>query len=103
MTIQMIEIKIGGNSIIEPNELPKLINKIAQLFSAQGNEPIIISGRLPVWAYAALTHWFHPRPWVATFEPRENKGVVVASHKADIKVGELVNLDTVKKTIVTYP
>jgi len=34
MTIQMIEIKIGGNSIIEPNELPKLINKIAQLFSA---------------------------------------------------------------------
>ena len=56
-----------------------------------GTEGIILSGRLPVWAFAALTHLFHPRPWVATFDPRLGGGVVIASHVSDVSVGQVVS------------
>jgi CRISPR-associated Csx3 family protein len=99
----MLEIKIGGNSIIYPQDLSKLLNKIAKILPAEGNEPIIINGRLPVWVFSALTYWFYHRPWIATYEPREIKGVVVGSRIADVSIGDLIEIKEIKKIYVEYP
>jgi CRISPR-associated protein Csx3 len=96
----IIEIVLTGNGVIVPSQLPQLISKVPQ---AGGIEPIILSGRLPVWVYAALIHHFHPRPWVATFEPRLGKGVVVATHVADVNIGDVVELEGHGKVVVTFP
>lgn len=93
----MVEIIISGNGIMMPSQLPQLLSRLPE---AGGTEGIIISGRLPVWAYAAVTHYFHPRPFVATFEPRMGQGVVVSSHVPDLNVGDLVPLPE-KKVVIT--
>jgi len=76
--------------LLQPEQLPDLI---AAMPSAGGTEGIILSGRLPVWAFATLVHHFHPRPWVATYEPRLGLGVVVASHTPAVVVGQTVPTD----------
>lgn len=76
--------------LIQPDQLPALV---AAMPDAGGTDGVIISGRLPVWAFAALTHYFHPRPWVATLDPRLGGGVVVASHTATVSVGQVVPID----------
>jgi CRISPR-associated protein Csx3 len=92
----LVEVIIGGNGIISPNQLPEILKKLPE---AGGTEGVIISGRLPVWAYAAICHHFHPRPWVATFEPRLGKGVVVQSHVEGLGVGDLVDIPSEKVVI----
>jgi len=77
---------------------------VGQVVPGGGTEPVILSGRLPVWAFAALAHLFHPRPWVATFEPRLRKGVVVASHAPGVSVGDLVEIDEpVDRVVIRFP
>ncbi len=51
---------------------------------------VVLSGRGPIWLYGYLIHHYHPTPWVATFDPRLNAGVVVESHVTDIRPGDLV-------------
>jgi CRISPR-associated protein Csx3 len=92
----LVEIIIGGNGIISPNQLPEILKKLPE---SGGTEGVIISGRLPVWAYAAICHHFHPRPWVATFEPRMGKGIVVQSHIEGLSVGDTVEVPE-KKVVV---
>ena len=60
---------------------------------------MVISGRGPVWLFAALAHEYHPRPFVATFDPRLG-GVVVESHTPNHKVGEVVAVDKAEKVEV---
>jgi CRISPR-associated protein Csx3 len=80
-----------SRGLIEPRELPALLRAVEAHVPAGGTEGIVISGRLPVWAFAALTHYFHPRPWVATFGPRLGGGVVVATHDPNgPSVGDVV-------------
>ena len=81
-----------GQGIITPDQLPELVRTVGAKVPAAGTEGVILSGRLPVWAFAALAHLFHPRPWVATFDPRLGGGVVVESHVPDVHVGEVVPL-----------
>jgi CRISPR-associated Csx3 family protein len=77
--------------LIEPRELPDLLRAVEAHVPAGGTDGVVLSGRLPVWAFAALTHYFHPRPWVATFDPRLGGGVVVMSHDpAGPAVGDVV-------------
>jgi CRISPR-associated Csx3 family protein len=77
--------------LIEPRELPDLLRAVEARVPAGGVEPVVVSGRLPVWAFAALVHFFHPRPWVATFDPRLGGGVVVATHDPNgPSVGDVV-------------
>jgi hypothetical protein len=40
--------------LIETNELPQLLEAVANELPAGGEEGVIISGRLPVWAFSAL-------------------------------------------------
>jgi len=85
--------------IITPEELRKVLNAVAEAVPAGGTEGIIISGRLPVWVYGALVHYFHPRPWVATFDPRLGGGVVVMTHVSEVAVGDVVPVGDDSETV----
>jgi CRISPR-associated protein Csx3 len=90
--------------LIETAELPQLLEAVANNLPAGGEEGIIISGRLPVWAFSTLIHYFHPRPWVATFDPRLGGGVVVATHTRDVSVGEIIPVTPdLPKVTVEFP
>jgi len=88
-----------STGIITPEELRKVLDAVAEAIPAGGTEGIIISGRLPVWAYGALVHYFHPRPWVATFDPRLGGGVVVVTHTSEIAVGDVVPVGDDSETV----
>ena len=75
-----------------PDQLPELVQAVESQVPAGGTEGVILSGRMPVWAFAALAHLYHPRPWVATFDPRLGGGVVVETHVPDVHVGQVVPL-----------
>lgn len=82
-----------SSGVITPEELTKVVEAVEKVAPAGGTEGIILSGRLPVWAYGALVHYFHPRPWVATFDPRLGGGVVVMTHTNEVAVGDVVPVD----------
>jgi CRISPR-associated protein Csx3 len=92
-----------SRGLIEPRELPALLRAVEARVPAGGVEPVVVSGRLPVWAFAALVHLFHPRPWVATFDPRFGGGVVVMSHDpAGPSVGDVVPTDGATTVTVEF-
>jgi CRISPR-associated protein Csx3 len=74
----LLEIQLREN--LSPAQLPELLRAAEASVPAGGAGPVILSGRLPVWAFSALTHHYHPRPWVGTFDPRLGGAVVVARH-----------------------
>jgi len=88
-----------STGIITPEELRKVLDAVAEAVPAGGTDGIIISGRLPVWAYGALVHYFHPRPWVATFDPRLGGGVVVTTHVSEVAVGDVVPVGDDSETV----
>ena len=45
-----------------------------------GTKGVVISGRGPVWLYAALAHHYHVTAWVGTFDPRLGGAVVTSRH-----------------------
>jgi CRISPR-associated Csx3 family protein len=96
---------ILSRGLIEPRELPALLRAVEAHVPAGGTEGVVLSGRLPVWAFAALVHFFHPRPWVATFDPRLEGGVVVMSHDpSGPAVGDVVPTDgATTVTVEFYP
>jgi CRISPR-associated protein Csx3 len=98
----MLEMVLS-RGLIEPRELTSLLRAVESHVPAGGTEGVVISGRLPVWAFAALTHYFHPRPWVATFDPRLGGGVVVMSHDpAGPSVGVVVPTDGATTVTVEF-
>lgn len=98
----LLEVSIGGSGIMKPEQLRELVKEVSKVLPPEiyGDSVVIVSGRLPVWAFATITHQLHPFRAVATFEPRLGKGVVVATHDPEIRLGELVDVgDAEKKTI----
>ena len=89
-----------ANGIINPEDIQKLISEMP--VADGGTEGVILSGRMPVWAFAALTHHFHPRPFVATFDPRLTGGVVVASHTEDLNVGDVIDIADAERIDFTF-
>ena len=89
-----------ANGIINPEDIQKLISEMP--VADGGTEGVILSGRMPVWAFAALTHHFHPRPFVATFDPRLAGGVVVASHTEDLNVGDVIDIADAERIDFTF-
>ena len=85
-----VDIDLEGE-ILSPKDLPAFLERVrlevGNRFYGKG---IVLSGRLPIWAYVALAHEFHPAQWVATFDPRLNGAVVAASHVRTRRVGEVI-------------
>ena len=86
--------------VLYPEEVTKLIDQMP--VEAGGTEGVILSGRMPVWAFSALVHHFHPRPFVATFDPRLAGGVVVASHMEGVNVGDVVDVTDADRVEVKF-
>ena len=81
-----------SHDAMEVAELPDFLRHVEATVPAAGIEGVVISGRMPIWAFAALTCLYHSRPWVATLEPRVDGGVVVASHDRIVAVGDIVHV-----------
>lgn len=54
------------------------------------NKGIVLSGRAPIWVYAALVHYFHPAAWVAIYDPRVRGAVVAMTHVKNVSPGDLI-------------
>lgn len=89
-----------SSGVINHEELKKMIENLP--VNAGGTEGIILSGRMPVWAFAALTHHFHPRPYIATFDPRIGGGVVVASHVDNLNIGDVIDIEDADRIDFTF-
>ncbi|RLI80444.1 CRISPR-associated protein Csx3, partial [Archaeoglobales archaeon] len=80
---------LANGGIIKPAELEELVNAV-NIPITKADRGVVISGRLPVWAFSALVHKFHPFKWLGTWDPRLQGAVVVASHDPTVKIGEVV-------------
>lgn len=59
-------------------------------------QPIVLDGRLPRWAMAALTRALAPgRDWLAIRDLHDGGAVVVESHVASVPVGKRIRLDNI--------
>jgi CRISPR-associated Csx3 family protein len=101
----LVEVKIikdGG--ILSPADLPALNGKVETILSQKGWDCLVIlSGRLPVWAYASLCHSCHPAKGVATYEPRSNAGIVVSRHAEEVpSIGTCVPVEDAEKVEVIF-
>jgi len=80
MTITIIEVNLSSG-VITPEELQRLGELFAQaLARADAVAEVIISGRMPVWAFAHLVlvaREAREGLTIATFDPRLNAGVIV--------------------------
>ena len=55
------------------------------------SEILVISGRAPIWLYAFLVHEVvHLWKVVAVYDPKLNGAVIIASHKPEYFVGDIV-------------
>lgn len=70
----LLEFEIPGG-VCEPSDLATLTPP-----EVPGTGGVVISGRGPVWLYAALAHHYHTTQWVATFDPRMGGAVVTSRH-----------------------
>jgi CRISPR-associated protein Csx3 len=92
LTVLEIVLKEG---LLRPEDLPGLLKAVEEAVPGEALQGLVVlSGRLPVWAYGALVHELHPAAGVATFDPRLGGAVVVARHRPDLpEVGSVVSLD----------
>lgn len=85
---QLIQFRLT-EEILVPDSL-KEINPpdfLQQNFAYKG---VVLSGRGPIWLYGFLVHHYHPTKWVATYDPRLQGAVVVASHDLEMEVGTII-------------
>jgi CRISPR-associated protein Csx3 len=93
-------IKEGVRMVVIEFEIPGGVLDVARLGDAIAAAPAIpgtkivgISGRGPVWLYAALTHHYHYARAVATYEPRLGKFIVVVTHTPELRVGDVIDFE----------
>jgi len=86
--LTLVEFNIEGG-VLDVSELEEAIRTAPAVNWTKG---VCISGRGPVWLYAALTHKYHPAPFIATYEPRMNSCIVVASHTPKYRIGDVIPL-----------
>lgn len=83
----LLEFNIDGG-VCEPSDLASLNPP-----EVPGTGGVIISGRGPVWLYAALAHHYHVTAWVGTFDPRLGGAVVTSRHSPSAPpVGSVVEI-----------
>jgi len=89
--MKAVEIRITRNGgIIKPEELPELLEAVGKVILPAEGEAVVIGGRMPIWAYGALVHYYHPSRAVALFDPRLGGAVVVESHVEEYRVGQVI-------------
>ena len=99
----IIEVLLSAG-VITPADLPKLVRQVSETVPpvSVATQVVCISGRLPVWCFAALAHLYHPAKAVGTFDPRLSGGVVVASHDPAYNIGDVIPEEGCKKVTITF-
>ena len=88
-----VVLNIEINRVLEPKDIQEIVRRAEFALPASAPSLVIaLSGRLPVWAFGALIHHYHPALAVAVYDPRLGGGVVVATHSPEFKVGQVVDL-----------
>ena len=95
------------SDMLEPQDVKHLekyaIEKYGAIMKEFGKiKVLVISGRMPIWAYIAIAHAvLHLVPAIATLDPKLRAAVVVASHNKMIEEGEVIELpdDIVAKLV----
>jgi CRISPR-associated protein Csx3 len=89
LAYQLLRLRITTqDSIITPEDLQGL--KIPE--NVQFSQGIVIEGRGAIWLYAYLVHECHPAAWVGCYDPRLDGAVVVATHKHEVSIGQVLKL-----------
>ena len=83
----LVEMTIEGDGVLDFSDLPEIVQDFPEVDPAKG---VILSGRLPIPAYCAISHHLHPTAWVAVMAPAAGGAVVVQSHKKGYAVGQIV-------------
>lgn len=96
-----IEVKLT-TGVMTPEELPELLRAVEDVLPPGGTDGVVVSGRLPVWAFAAICHLYHPRPWVATFDPRLGKGICIQTHTQSLKVGDTIDVEGAQEVTLEF-
>ena len=83
---------------ITPDKLKEATNRAPDV----AGKPVVLSGRGPIWLYGALIHkYLHVVPWLGVYDPKLGGAIVVASHVANVKEGDMVPVKT--NTVKTPP
>jgi CRISPR-associated protein Csx3 len=95
LSYQVLTIDLASpDRLIAPEDLAHLT--LPEGVDTRGG--VMITGRAPIWLYAALVHELHPTAWVACFDPRLNGGVVVATHSCQTRMGQVIPLPKLQPT-----
>jgi CRISPR-associated protein Csx3 len=84
----LLSFEIEGG-IISPEELPSVVDSIDSL-RVIPQMGIVLSGRGPIWLYAAMIHRLHVTRWVAVHDPRLGAVVASAHHPGAPSVGTIL-------------
>jgi CRISPR-associated protein Csx3 len=84
---RLVKFEIPGG-VTTPAEAAAAAMEVAD--KLPGDKPVLINGRGPVWLYAMLVHEAHPAPAVGTYDPRLLGYVVVATHSAEYRLGQVI-------------
>lgn len=100
----VVEITITRNGgIVNPEELAELLERVEGVIENEDyTGVVIISGRLPVWCYAALVHLLHPAKAIATYDPRLGGSVIVATHTSEFQIGQVVVIEDANKKVIEF-
>jgi len=84
---RVVRFEIPGG-VTTPQEFASAVADVEK--GLPGPLPVLINGRGPVWGYGMLIHASHPTPMVATYDPRLAGYVVVATHRGDYVLGQVI-------------
>jgi len=88
-------IKVELKEPINPIDVIELNKNVEERIKKLRNmDLVVLSGRLPIWAYASLTHKLsHLVKIVCIYDPKlNNKAVIVSSHSKAAREGEIIEL-----------
>ena len=85
--VKVVKFEISGG-ICTPEEFAEAAASVEK--ELPGGKPVLLNGRGPVWGYGMLIHASHPTPVVATYDPRLEGYVVVATHTKDYALGQII-------------
>ncbi len=102
--VTVVSVAVARNGgVLTPEDLPALVSAVEKNVPDKAYQGlVVVSGRLPVWAFAAVVHALHPSKAVATFDPRLGGGVVVESHTTEYSVGQVVSTEGAETVSVEF-
>jgi len=96
MGVVVLNIRTSG--LLTPGDV-KVLNKyvknrVRALIQQLGTPKVLVlSGRLPIWAYVSLVHEImHTVPAVGIFDPKLQGAVIVVTHNPGFQEGEMLRV-----------